>query len=333
MSKDQPRLGRGLSSLINPTGRDLTSPTVASPSPGTAVPAEAVPHSGDAIVPTTGDQLGATVATTPAGRTVLRELPISLVRPNPQQPRRDFDPVRVQALADSLKNNGALQPIVVRPAGDGYQLVAGERRWRAAQLAKLETLPAIVRETTDNELLELALIENVQREDLNAIERAQAYLNLARQFQLTHDEIARRLGEDRSNVSNYIRLLDLDDDILDFVRKGRLTMGHARSLLAVADTARRSNLARQAADEGWSVRAMEEQVKAVSGQSTVARAAAKAVMSRPLIADWERRLSEALGLRVRIVEGRRQNAGRVIIEYHGVDDFDRVTGRLGVQAD
>jgi len=337
--RDQPRLGRGLSSLISPT----------TPPPGTSKVGHGIGASGAVSPPseppaTAGfesatkqnspgqtDQAPRTARIEQGGLQVangprLQEIPISQIGPNPMQPRRNFDPARLKALAESLSRDGALQPVIVRPAATGYELVAGERRWRAARLAGLATLPAIVRDVDARTQFELALVENLQREDLNPVERARAYQELASRHQLTHEQIAERVGEDRSNISNYIRILDLDDDTLDRLADRSLSMGHARSLLAVGDAALRRQLARRIIAEQWSVRQIEAVVRGEGGRK---REAAQ-TKQRPNVADWERRLSEAIGLRVRIRESRRRNSGRIIIEYQSVDDFDRVTTRLGV---
>lgn len=292
----QKRLGRGLSSLISSTRFDTATTD--------AVTAES-PHSN-------------------AG---LRNIPLRLVSPNPLQPRKNFDEARLAALANSLKRSGVLQPIVVRQKDDHYELVAGERRLRAAQMAGLESLPAIIRTADDATMLELALVENLQREDLNAVDRAKAYLEMATRFGLNHDEIGAKVGEDRTTVANYIRLLDLANEILDMVADGRLSMGHARSLLAVGNPHTRISLAEQAVRDGWSVRTMEERVRGGGQNKTETSPAAPA---RPVISDLESRISAAMGLRVRIVERRGKHRGRVIVDYHTLDDFERIVARLGL---
>jgi ParB family transcriptional regulator, chromosome partitioning protein len=201
----------------------------------------------------------------------LRELPVELIAPNPRQPRREFDAETLQALAGSLGEQGVLQPVLVRPKSDGsYELVAGERRWRAAQLAGLATIPALVRAREDAAALEVALIENMAREDLNPIEEARACAALVEELGLTRKEIGRRVGRSRVAVSNLVRLLDLPDEVIELLSQGELSEGHGRAVLLAEDHAARRTLAREAADGGWSVRVTEERARdsnaAPSGQ-------------------------------------------------------------------
>jgi ParB family chromosome partitioning protein len=196
------------------------------------------------------------------GEEGLREIPTGMILPNPNQPRRVFDEDALQALAGSLGEQGILQPVLVRPkAGGTYELVAGERRWRAAKIAGLEKIPAIVREREDAAALEVALIENMAREDLNPIEEARACAALVEDLGLTRTEIGRRVGRSRVAVSNLVRLLDLPDEAIELVQQGVLSEGHGRALLLAEDHAARRSLARTAADEGWSVRLTEERAR------------------------------------------------------------------------
>jgi ParB family transcriptional regulator, chromosome partitioning protein len=195
----------------------------------------------------------------------LRELPVELISPSPAQPRRRFDDEALQALAGSLGERGVLQPVLVRPqTGGTYELVAGERRWRAAKIAGLETIPALVRAREDAEALELALIENMAREDLNPVEEARACAALVDELGLTRKQIGRRVGRSRVAVSNLIRLLDLPDDVLGLLESGALSEGHGRALLLVEDHSARGKLARSAAQEGWSVRTVETRARSAN---------------------------------------------------------------------
>lgn len=188
----------------------------------------------------------------------LRDLPVELISPNPKQPRRRFDDQALAALADSLSERGVLQPVLVRPrAGGSYELVAGERRWRAAKMAGLETIPALVRPRADVEALELALIENMAREDLNPIEEARACAALVEELGLTREDVGRRVGRGRVAVSNLMRLLDLPDEVLELLQEGSLSEGHGRAILLAEDHGPRRALARLAVQEGWSVRTLE----------------------------------------------------------------------------
>jgi ParB family chromosome partitioning protein len=213
-----------------------------------------------------------------------------------------------------------------------YEIVAGERRWRAARLAGLDEVPVIVRDATDEEMLELALVENIQREDLNTIDRAKAYRELRDRFGLGPDEVGERVGEDRSTVTNYLRLLDLAEPIQALVAGAQLSMGHARCLLGVADPERRERLARSAVDNELSVRALEEIVrreKTGRGVRPADGAATPRELS-PHIADLQHRFEDALKTKVTIREARAKGRGRIVIEYFSLDDFDRIAQKLGV---
>ncbi len=191
----------------------------------------------------------------------VRELPVELIAPNPNQPRRSIDGESLQALADSLGEQGVLQPVLVRPRPGGYELIAGERRWRAARLAGIERIPALVRPTDDAQTLELALIENMAREDLNPVEEARACAALAEELGLTREEIGRRVGRSRVAISNLVRLLELPDDVLEMLAQRALSEGHGRALLMAEDHDARRKLARKAAAEGWSVRTTERRAR------------------------------------------------------------------------
>ncbi len=202
----------------------------------------------------------------------LRELPVELIVPSPKQPRRRFDEEALQALAGSLGERGVLQPVLVRPkAGGTYELVAGERRWRAAQIAGLKTIPALVRAREDAEALELALIENMAREDLSPIEEARACAALVEELGLTREEVGRRVGRGRVTVSNLIRLLDLPDEVVELLQDGSLSEGHGRALLLAEDHGSRRSLARSAVQEGWSVRTAEARARASNTPASAAR--------------------------------------------------------------
>jgi ParB family chromosome partitioning protein len=208
----------------------------------------------------------------------LRELAIELVSPNPDQPRRRFDEDSLQALAESVRDRGVLQPVLVRPrAGGTYELVAGERRWRAAQIAGLQTLPAIVQKRDDAQSLEVALIENMAREDLNPIEAARAVAGLTEELGLTREEVGRRVGRSRVAISNLLRLLDLPDEVLAHLENGALTEGHGRALLMADDHGDRRRLARAAVEGGWSVRVIEQRAREANAGARPARRGRAAV--------------------------------------------------------
>jgi ParB family chromosome partitioning protein len=216
------------------------------------------------------------VSGSPADADDLRRLPVDLVVANPRQPRRDFDEAALEALAGSLRDRGVLQPVLVRPlAGGTYELVAGERRWRAAQIAGLETIPAIVRDRDDADALQAALIENMAREDLNPVEEARACAALVEELGLTRETVGLRVGRSRVAVSNLLRLLDLPDDALQLLERGELSAGHGRALLLAEDHADRRSLARAAAGEGWSVRTLEARARAANERKPAKRSAKK----------------------------------------------------------
>jgi ParB family transcriptional regulator, chromosome partitioning protein len=245
-----------------------------------------------------------------AGGEELRELPVELISPNPRQPRRRFDEEALASLAGSLGERGVLQPVLVRPkAGGTYELIAGERRWRAARIAGLEAIPALVHEREDAEALELALIENMAREDLNPIEEARACAALVEELALTREQVARRVGRSRVAVSNLIRLLDLPDEVIELLAQGTLSEGHGRALLLAEDHDARRSLAREAVAEGWSVRTAEVRARQSNGGSGGARARPKRPGDaargehpdqRAAAAEIAQALGHALGAEVRV---------------------------------
>ena len=254
----------------------------------------------------------------------LRELPLELISPNPRQPRRRMDEETLAALAGSLGERGVLQPVLVRPkAGGTYELVAGERRWRAARLAGLDTIPALVRPRADAEALELALIENMAREDLNPIDEARACAALVEELGLTREEVGRRVGRGRVAVTNLMRLLDLPDEVIELVEEGALSEGHGRALLLAEDHQARRSLAREAAAEGWSVRVTEANARASNGGDGTAQGAVarRRRTPAPLHPDAEQAaqeiaeaLADALGTEVN-VKPRREGGYRVELSF------------------
>jgi ParB family transcriptional regulator, chromosome partitioning protein len=239
-----------------------------------------------------------------ASESALREIAIELVRPNPHQPRRDFDGESLLALAESIKARGMLQPLVVRPLpGGSYELVAGERRLRASKLAGVDRVPAIVRETEEGERLELALIENMAREDLNPIDEARACATLVDDLGVTKEELGRRVGRSRVAISNAVRLLDLPDEVQAMVQTGELSAGHGRALLMCKDHTERRRLAREARDRAWSVRETERRAKEAQGRATEPRGRQQVVIHpdlADLLAGAEDALAAALGVEVKV---------------------------------
>jgi len=309
--KTKPRLGRGLSSLLSmdvPEQAASPIPAIAS----SAAPPVAAPLAA-ASAPTSGSVL---------------ELKLDQVVPNPHQPRRAMNEGTIMELAASIRSTGLIQPIVVRPAGDRYELIAGERRWRAAKAAGLETVRAIIRESSAFEQAQMALIENIQRENLNPIDRALAYKSLMTQLGLTQAELASRLGEERSSIANYLRLLDLQPAVQTMVANGELSLGHAKVLAGVSDPADQERLAKIVVGQSLSVRNLERQILQGSGASS---APARAVP--PAAAHYqelEKNLSRELGLRVQLRPAAKKGKGRLILHYGSLDQFDQLVNKLGV---
>jgi len=273
--------------------------------------------------PALGRGLSALIPEAPAAppREATREVDLDLLVPNRYQPRQDAVDARLDELAQSIRSNGLIQPIVVRPREGGtFEIVAGERRWRAAQRAGLLRVPVVVRDVPDEKLLEVALIENIQREDLNPIDEALAYQKLIDDFHLTQDDMAAAVGKDRSSIANYLRLLRLPDDVRAHVAGGALSMGHARALLGLDDESELRRLARQAIDEGLSVREIEARVRDRTTERPDAppRRQPNDVHTRAA----EEKLRFALGTRVRIV--RKRQGGRIEIDFMSESELQRL---------
>jgi ParB family chromosome partitioning protein len=260
-----------------------------------------------------------------AGEGVAR-LPLDAIDPNPHQPRQVFDGNRLEELAQSIRANGIIQPVVVRSCGQRYQLVTGERRWRAAQIAGLRAIPAVIQEIPDDRLLELTLVENIQREDLNPIELANAFTRMAAELRLTHEQIAERTGKDRTTITNVVRLLQLPGDLQQMVADRRLSQGHARALLGLPTVDLQRRLAQQVVDSGLSVRQAEQMVRMASRPRDAKPSATPAPVDPNVKAAVEE-MERVLGTRVRLVEmsGKR---GRIEIEYYSAEDLDRIYGLI-----
>lgn len=254
----------------------------------------------------------------------LLELPIASIRPNSFQPRSHFDEDALASLAESIREVGVLQPVLVRESADGYELIAGERRWRAARRIGRQTIPAIVRDSDDALALEQALVENIHRAGLNVLEEAAAYQQLIEDFSLTHEEVAARVGRSRSAVSNMLRLFQLPPSVQRLVQEGRIEMGHARALLATPDRTFQESLARRAANEGMSVRAVEAAVRAHLGNVAAGRpAGVKAPKLRaPGLLELEELLGDLLDTRVSVSMGPKK--GRVVVEFSTLEDLERI---------
>jgi len=399
------RLGRGLGSLISaPVEVKIPPPANPSVAPGGAfmrsaaappIPAANremfhVEHSNLATVEQDGiaaaesgtrghEDVESTSAAHP-GRTVIFDLPLELIDPNPFQPRRQFDPAGLAALADSIRSAGVMQPILVRRVAGGsqhddvprgtldeapsanvapgsglrYQLIAGERRLRAAKLIPLASIPAVIREIDDRTAAEWALIENVQREDLNPIERAEAFKTLIEHFDLTHQDISERVGLERSSITNILRLNELDETTKAAVRSGRLTPGHAKALLAVGEVEVRRTLTMDALKEEWSVRELERRIQDVlahhagvseqtlterveraaqGGRKGGAKESETGAAAKTYLANLEKQLGEHLGTRVHLRAGSKKGTGAIIIEFFSLDQFDGLIAKMGIDPD
>jgi ParB family transcriptional regulator, chromosome partitioning protein len=282
-----------------------------------------------------GRGLGALLSSTPDEPSVageheaLVELPIDQIDVNPNQPRKIFDSKALQELTASIKASGVIQPVVVRRVNGGYQLIAGERRWRAARQAGLDRIPAVVRDATDVESLEIALVENLLREDLNPMEEAEAYHKLLAQFGWTQEELAHRVGRDRSSIANALRLLRLPEAIQADLRGGRLTMGHALALLSLTSEADQLRLREEILTHSWSVRATEQSARAVEAASGTPRRPKAARRRSPELVAMEDALQRALMTRVRITGTER--AGIIQVAYANAEELERLAELMGAR--
>src|ERR1041385_6004531 len=272
-----------------------------------------------------GRGLSALISTAPSpqGNEQLREIEIDLIRPGEQQPRNTFDAAKLEELAQSIRATGIIQPLLVRRRGGLFELVAGERRWRAAQMAGLSRVPAIVREIPDESLLELALIENIQRQELNAIEEANAYRRLIESLGLTQEEVAQRVGRDRTFITNYLRILKLPNEIQSLLEQEKLTFGHARALLGVADPQMQRRLAQTIHKNNWSVRETENRIRGLNTQNHTT-VTPQVHQVDPNLRAAEAKLRRRFGTQVRIVAQKAGSAGRIEIEFYSSEDLTRL---------
>jgi ParB family chromosome partitioning protein len=336
-------LGRGLDSLL-PSGPRLATATV--PAPAVMAPPVVIPATpgGEPSAPANIAEIhaewesGKTRAgapaphghaphqATPQGQEIV-EIALDHIDENPYQTRRSFDDAALKELAESIKESGLAQPVVVRPGANGrYVLVLGERRCRASKLAGKTTVPAIVRQLGNEQAAELTVIENLQRQDLNCLEQAQAFARLSREFNLTQEQIGKRVGSSRESVANYMRLLKLPLGVLDLIGAGKLDFSQARVLLEASvylDTMRLEQMARGAVEKQWTVKDLNAQVNRLKNPLEEAPKAKEEKRVDPNVADAERKLREALGLRVHVL-ARANNKGKVVIRYENVEDFDRI---------
>jgi len=288
-------LGKGLDSLLPRAQATVTPALTAGPEPETGKP---------------------------------REIPVEQIDPNPNQTRKTFDEESLAELAESIKANGVVQPILVRPQADGrFQLIAGERRWRASKLVGKKTVPAILRQVSDEQAMEITIVENLQREDLNPIEQARGFERLSREFNMTHEQISVRTGKDRASISNYLRLLKLPPSVQYQVEGGLLSFGHGRALLGLLGTHEMERTAQRAISLSLSVRQLEGMVQQILNPEKAKKKEAKPELSvDPNVREVADQLQRALGLKVTIED--KKGRGRVVIEYAKLEDFDALLEKL-----
>jgi ParB family chromosome partitioning protein len=309
LERSKSRLGRGLSSLISVSEVPVEAEIALPREPQSTAPASPPAAS------LTGDVL---------------EVPVDSITPNPHQPRRTMNEASIAELAASLKSNGLIQPLVVKRTGDGYQLIAGERRLRAAKLAGLNQVPVVVKDVDAFTQAQMALVENIQREDLNPIERALGYRTLMDQLGLTQAELAGRLGEERSSIANFVRLLDLAEPVRAKVRDGVLSLGHAKLLAGVADILEQQRLADLIVAQGLSVRNLERLLATPATPPPTKSAPANSPAYQQ---ELEKSISRQLGLRVQVKQGAKKGKGRLVLHYANLDQFDELMQRMGVKVD
>ncbi|MGC4071653.1 MAG: ParB/RepB/Spo0J family partition protein [Nibricoccus sp.] len=329
MAAPKSRLGRGLGGLI---ANATPASAKASTAPAKNAPAEpaAAKASG---APAAAPAQQATQNTAPG----FLEIPVLQIEPSPYQARREITPEQLSELAESIRSEGLLQPIVVRKTGDKFQLIAGERRWRAFQLLKIKSIPARVVEASNASSAALGLIENLQREGLNPIEEAYGYASLIRDFDLTQEAASERVGKGRASVANSLRLLSLDGELQGYLAKNLISVGHAKVLLGVEEPAQRAVLARRVIEDGLSVRATEKLVQSHKASPTGSPAKGAAPTGRTVppmeaaaITSIQKKLTSHLGARVAVNHSPKK--GKIVIEYAGNDDLHRILEKLGVEA-
>ncbi|NIA07175.1 MAG: ParB/RepB/Spo0J family partition protein [Actinobacteria bacterium] len=300
MSPHKSRLGRGLDSLVSTESFVSTTPR---PAPATATKPSAAPGN-------------------------IQFVPVDEIQPNPLQPRSHIDPTELSGLVDSLRTSGLLQPILVRRHGSSFQLIAGERRWRAARQAGLRTVPTVVRDASDDDMLELALIENIQRSDLNAADRAAAYSAYLSRLNLTQEQASHRLGQDRATIANYVRLLELDEEVRQLLAQGDISMGQARALLAVSDPADQRRLAKLVVAKNLSVRRTEDLVRELRRESSPTTKPVEKLARQANLRELEDKLSHRLGRKIRIRCRDKSGKGELVMSFSSVGDFDELVAKL-----
>jgi ParB family chromosome partitioning protein len=267
------------------------------------------------------------------GASLVRYIPIAKIIPSPYQPRKIMDDDAIARLSESIKRAGVMQPIIVREKSGMFELVVGERRWRASRHAGLEVIPALVKELTEEAAAEWSLVENVQREDLNPMERGWALRALAEKFNLTQAEVADRVGLERSSVTNLIRLTDIESEIAELINLGQLGLGHGKALLGISSGAERVELAQNAAKNGWSVRKLEEEIRVIGEAKRLSNDASrkeKLAGRQAVVTEMERRIADYLGTKVRIATDTSGKKGKITLDFYGLEHFEGLLTRMGV---
>lgn len=255
------------------------------------------------------------------------EIDLQEIQKNPYQPRKSIDDEKLKEMLQSIREHGVIQPVLVRKSGEGYELVAGERRFRAAQLANLEKIPAVIKDFNDNEMLEISLIENIQRENLNPLEEAEAYKRLMEEFGFNQEKIAERLGKSRPSIANTLRLLHLEEKVKGYLREGKISAGHARALVSIEDRELQREVAQEILEKNLNVRKVEEVLQQLKKKKEKEqKASPPQPKADPFIQDLEEKLCHHFGTRVRIQEGK--NKGKIEIEYYNPEELERITEKL-----
>lgn len=319
MAKAKPRLGKGLAGLI--------SGNASKGNDAAASPASKGPNSSAVATAKSPKQ----VAEAPAGAPGFMEVPVNRVEPNPYQPRREFEDSQLSDLAESIRSEGLIQPIVVREVNGSYQLIAGERRWRAFKLLKLSKIPARIVKAGDSSSASMALIENLQRENLNPVEEAMGYASLLRDFDLTQEQVAERVGKGRATIANALRLLTLSDEIRGYLATGLLSTGHAKVLLGLENKQEQTLIARRIIEEGVSVRGAEALIDRLrrSGKAKSSGGRELPAAEASAIEDIEKRMTSYLNTTVALKHAPKK--GRITIEYAGNDDLQRILEKIGLE--
>ncbi len=311
MAKAKPRLGKGLAGLISGNAAKKKAPAAAKK--------------------TSAQAKSSSAPTAAPGSSAFQEISVSRIEPNPYQPRREFEESQLNDLAESIRSEGLIQPIVVREVDGKFQLVAGERRWRAFRQLKLAKIPARIIEAGDSSSASMALIENLQRENLNPVEESLGYASLLRDFDLTQEQVAERVGKGRATIANSLRLLTLPEEIRGYLATGLLTTGHAKVLLGVEAKAEQTLIARRIIEEGASVRATESLVESLKRTGKTKPAAGREAPAAEVAAiqDIEKRMTSYLNTNVALKH--RPNKGKILIEYAGNDDLQRILEKIGLE--